>query len=84
MIEETASPSTHKPKIVNESLIKLQNQNLKTNTVDSDEAAHYELSHLVLKSLQKQVLFYLVLKWLITCIRFYLLTLRSHYYVCAC
>ena len=37
-----------------------------------------------LQSLQNQLLFYLVLKYLITCIRFYLLNLRCHYYVCAC
>ena len=61
--------------------IKRQNQKLEENSVDSDEAAHYEPSHL---DLQNQLLFYLVLKCLITCIRFYLLNLRCHYYVFAC
>ena len=37
-----------------------------------------------LQSLQNQLLFYLVLKSLITCIRFYLLNLRCHCYVFAC
>ena len=52
----------------------------KTNTVDSDETAHYEPSHLDLQSVQNHLLFYLVLK----CFRFYLLNLRCHCYVCAC
>ena len=41
-IEQNSSQAHH---------IKRENQNLKTNTVDSDEAAHYEPSHLILKSL---------------------------------
>ena len=41
--------------------IKHQNQQTKTDTVDSDEATHYEQSNLDLQSLQNQLLFYLVL-----------------------
>ena len=52
--------------------IKCQNQNLEDNA-DSDEAAHYEPTHQDLQCLQNQLLFYLVLKCLITCIRVYLL-----------
>ena len=40
--------------------------------------------HIWICSLHNHPLFYLVLKWLKTCIRFYLLNLRCHYYVCAC
>ena len=58
--------------------IKHQNQNLE------EKHCRFRSGGLDLKSLQNQLLFYLVLKSLITCIRFYLSNLRCHYYVFAC
>ena len=58
--------------------IKRQNQNLE------EKHCRFRSGGSDLQSLQNQLLFYLVLKSLITCIRFYLLNLRCHYYVFTC
>ena len=58
--------------------IKRQNQNLE------EKHCRFRSGGSDLQSLQNQLLFYLVLKSLIICIRFYLLNLRCHYYVFAC